>query len=136
MTTRRTIVKSGVKLAYVSPVVAASFKLNSRSSLAQGVVSGSCGDEFCCPAGGTVLTACDPNNANCYCYLTTEGDYACHEGGQFCTQYGTCTHDSDCPGGTHCSATPGVCEGYCIRGCGAVAGEMPADAGERSPVRQ
>src|SRR5215213_9906520 len=42
--TRRTVVKSGVKLAYVAPIVAASFRLSEMRVRAQVVIS-----DFVCP---------------------------------------------------------------------------------------
>jgi len=46
-TTRRTVVKTGMRLAYAAPVVAASYKLSAMSARAQ-AVSGGCETTFCC----------------------------------------------------------------------------------------
>jgi len=52
--TRRTIVKTGTKLAYAAPVVAASMKLGARSAGAQDTVSGGVGNPgFCGHSIGT-----------------------------------------------------------------------------------
>src|SRR4051812_19146653 len=47
-TTRRTVVKTGVKLAYVAPIVAASFRLSEMRARAQAVISVVCPPNLIC----------------------------------------------------------------------------------------
>ena len=127
-TTRRTVVKTGVKIAYAAPIVAASFKL---STVRASHVSGGC-DGVCC-ADTATFTSCGAGG--CYCFQTTEGTTACHLGGQSCTLIGPCTTSSDCPNGTHCSAES-FCPGTCLRGCDdAYSAAASGDGEASSPVR-
>lgn len=102
-TTRRSIVKTGVKLAYSAPLVAVTFKLGTRHAGAQTVVSPG-GEEGCFHSvggsdGGGCMSACANSAA---------GD-ECGGAGNLCD--GTDV-DSDDPSGQ------GPCQDYCPVGQG------------------
>ena len=111
-TTRRTIVKTGAKLAYAAPLVAASFKLSSRGagaavSFELCKVDGSCDNQN--------NTCGDAIGEFCGCLPTTEsGDSS------FCIQHGpcgqTCASSSECPSGTRCVES--CCGFACQNACG------------------
>jgi hypothetical protein len=136
-TTRRTVVKTGAKLAYVAPLVAASFKL-SDTARANHLISGQPCVGVCCPPGSGDLGTCSgQTSANCYCVATTEGSSACHEGGQSCAAIGACTSSAQCPSGSHCSASASICQGFCVRDCSGTVATFgtASSAGETSPTR-
>ena len=137
-TTRRTIVKTGAKIAYVAPVVAASFKLSALNVSAQaaspGGVAGTClagqdscnGADFVCNGGGPT--------GRCFCTSTTEGGLLC---GNFdrgsCSGYQSCTASTQCPAGEVCAPGPDCCGGICLTVCPAGATGVDTAVGEGPP---
>ena len=124
---RRTIVKTGAKLAYAAPLVAASFRLSSGAVGAQTVSPGICTFGFNC--GDNInffICGTDPRgvSSQCNCYETGGGAaVAC--GARVCiTNGGTCTNNTDCPDGSFCSVNTCCGDGACIPYCGgpAIAG--------------
>ena len=115
-TTRRTVVKTGAKLAYAAPLVAASFKLAELKTIAQtasGVQDPVCiGTRDGCNSGG-----CGPGGS-CICTVTPEGGVFCFS--QFCGP--ACTSSAQCVDGNGvqnglCSTNTGGCcngQGDCI----------------------
>src|SRR5687768_567719 len=116
-TTRRTIVKTGAKLAYVAPIVAASFKVSAINALAQ-VSPPTCPPNLICnereaPCGEDVDGVCsnvvsvDPTSCIC-------GNDSCGP---------ACETDSDCqtyaPGSICQAPDTGCCGQTCIAPCGA-----------------
>jgi hypothetical protein len=87
-TTRRTIVKTGVKLAYAVPIVAASFKLSARGVGA--LSAGNCTPENNYCTGSFAACGSDPD---CICSNTSVG-IVCHH--LPCATCSTCTSDADC----------------------------------------
>ena len=82
-TTRRTIVKTGTKVAYAAPLVAVSFKLSGQGV---GAISG---DDGCSPSSGQTCgsyEACGTTPAGnpCVCHQTVANTTVCGA-------YGTCT---------------------------------------------
>ena len=111
-TTRRTVVKTGAKIAYAAPIVAASFKLTSMTAAAQ-AVSGSCTN---------VIGACNvPANgcngdASCACFRTIDGSSACIQFNVCCAGCKTCSSNADCGSGCACVADTclgNVCQPLC-----------------------
>jgi hypothetical protein len=118
-TSRRTIDKTGAKLAYAAPLVAASMRMHSAS--ANGVVSG----PPTCAAGEAL------DDGRCFlaypnCGSCGVGFYGVAAGGSdinFCTPtYPTggqsCSHTADCPAGQWCAIVDGV-NLFCVPGCNA-----------------
>jgi len=99
-TTRRTIVKTGVKLAYAVPLVAATFKMApgvSAQSLSPACLADTCED-------GQILAFCGPNS-DCLCLNGSAGT--------------ECVEDAFCADLEPCTATGG-CEAeglVCVTGC-------------------
>ena len=94
-TTRRTVVKTGAKLAYAAPILAASFKLSGRSALA---VSGlDCGTPTRC--GAPSFGSC-PNN--CFCASNADGGEDCVIGGVPAGGLVTCSSGAGCQPGQVC----------------------------------
>jgi len=119
-TTRRTIVKTGAKLAYAAPVLAASFRLSQMGAMAA-VISGKCPPNLICnereaPCGKDAFGVCSNvvsvNPASCIC-----GNDACGP---------DCTTDGDCqtyaPGSICQAPDTGCCGQTCIAPCGAFDG--------------
>jgi hypothetical protein len=129
-TTRRTVVKTGVKLAYVTPIVAASFTL--RDANAQAPISPGnqpceafvCGNPLCVERGPDILDRCacfelteDPGNGLCL------GDFPCDG-------VSTCNTTADCPSGSTCVTN--TCCGLGVQLC-APACPDPTDSRSRRP---
>ena len=112
-TTRRIVVKTGAKLAYAAPLVAASFKLTSASVLA---VSGfDCGTPSRCGA---------PSFGNCpgvcACVTDADGGEACVFAGVPPTGIVPCASGADCAAEQTC--VPNTCFGtVCADPCLATA---------------
>ena len=88
-TTRRAVVKTGAKLAYAAPLVAASFKLTGRGAAAA-VSQLDCGQDVC--NDGFPGTCAGQDDPTCFCFTKVDGTSAC--GG-----YGSCAacdSDDDC----------------------------------------
>lgn len=110
--TRRTVVKTGAKLAYAAPFVAASFKLSAGRVLA---ADGECTAGENCEAGETVN--CGPDDV-CACVANVDGGFACVE--RICS-FTECTTGADCDSGL-CISAPGCCgdpNPFCGTPCGA-----------------
>jgi hypothetical protein len=107
-TSRRTIVKTGVKLAYAAPLVAASFKLTSIGAAAQGASPAACAPpRSACSNDGPF--GCQ-GNAACSCAATPEGTTACFTWNATCNDtVTTCTSSADCD--THCACIADTCIG-------------------------
>jgi hypothetical protein len=130
-TTRRTVVKTGAKLAYIAPAVAASFKLSASSVGAQGASPVGC-DRFNC---GTTIDFCQDDlrcemfsRPACVCTGSLEGSEFC---GDWCFACGAgtgqgCTSSDSCPASWHCATT--CCGNYCIPPCGTLADANSADS--------
>ena len=131
-TTRRTVVKTGAKIAYVAPAVAASFKMSAMSAGAQRASPVAGCEQFNC---GTVIDFCNEdvfcalfNRPACVCTDSLEGTELC---GDWCFACGAgtgqgCTSSRTCPTGWHCTTT--CCGNYCIPPCGTLAGDAFGDA--------
>jgi hypothetical protein len=111
-TSRRTIVRTGVKMAYAAPIVAATMKLSAQSGFAASIgpnecsKGGVCADAATC--GGTVST--------CACFFTREGNTRCFVGEFSCGQFPECPPDGGaCPSGSACAAT--CCGQSCVPLC-------------------
>ena len=104
-TTRRTVMKTGAKLAYAAPVVAASFKLSTHNSVAISGVT-SCSNPFdpvaCALAPGD-CRGCLVGDECCpaICTVSAEGDNFCI-GGQPNPAFDGCTGSGVCPAGSRC----------------------------------
>lgn len=118
--TRRTVVKTGARLAYAAPLVAASFKL-SASALAQEALSaatcngGTCGD----------LEGCGDDSGKCYCFATDIGGF-CHRC-QSCDTVKPCSANSDCSPGSICSDNNCCGVSVCMQPCAETAGSPTDD---------
>jgi hypothetical protein len=130
-TTRRTVVKTGVKLAYTAPLVAASFKLSAMTALA--AVSG--GGGVCSPPSST-CSAEGPSgcsgNALCSCGATVDGTTACFQWNVVGTG-GSCSVGDPCPSGEACIAATcvgDICQPLCAAG---ESGFAIASAPEQGP---
>ena len=108
-TTRRAVLRTGVRLAYAAPVVAASMRLSAGSAGAQ--VSGPV-----CPGGHILLNGGCFEIANAGCGATCLGVSGAVEGSSsFLCVIGTsrlCTTSADCPAGEACAAGA-VCVAPC-----------------------
>jgi hypothetical protein len=129
-TTRRTIVKTGVKLAYTAPIVAASFKL--RNASAQAAMSGGgnqpcqtfvCGNGPCAERG----------DIDCFCFELTEdpGKGLCLSD-FLCDSVSPCDTTADCPSGSTCVTN--TCCGQGVQLC-APACPDPADSRSRRALK-
>jgi hypothetical protein len=116
-TTRRTIVKTGAKLAYVAPLVAASFKVSAINALAQ-VSPPTCPPNLICnereaPCGedadGVCSNVVSVDPTSCIC-----GNDSC---GPACETDGDC--QSYAPGSICQAPDTGCCGQTCIAPCGA-----------------
>ena len=102
---RRVIVKTGAKLVYAAPLVAASMKVGAAS--AQTVSTGN-PDPECQGATCASLQNC-AGSLDCFCFQTSEGGGYCAVS-TACAPLQTCPNgQSDCPAGTIC--TPNTCCG-------------------------
>ena len=108
---RRTVIKTGVKLAYVAPVLAASFKL--RNVSAQGAVTGNPNPE-CRGARCGTFTPCSTNNVDCVCTTTTSGGGFCVPGSTQCNTLVPCGRDGSCPAGSLCAVDTCCIDPVCI----------------------
>jgi len=102
-TTRRTVVKTGVKLAYAAPLVGASMKLGDHSAsavstftcppnLVCGVVQAPCGSDVsgvCSSVRGVEATSCICGNDVCGPACSTDADCQSHAPGSICQAPGT-----------------------------------------------
>jgi hypothetical protein len=115
--TRRTIVKTGAKLAYAAPLVAASFRLSKMSAAAQ--AASLIPDRACeNPAVCAVITESCPAGCNSINPLCTQ------EGTKHCTKGSLtdpCLDSSDCPVGQVCLRiscfAPGSPTSFCQQVC-------------------
>jgi hypothetical protein len=129
-TTRRTVVKTGVKIAYAAPIVAASFKLSAHGASAAVSGNGDCfGSDKACQ-GDPNFTFCQTDvycatfgRPACICSKDTEGNFSCSD---TCNFTNTCTTSKDCSGNY-------VCKPYCgVNLCSAPCGEAGASMTEVS----
>jgi hypothetical protein len=128
-TTRRTIVRTGTKLAYAAPLMAASIKLSGAGASAD-VVSGSCTAEnnYCTNAqvgtcGSSPDCICSNTSLGIFCHhLTCAACFACSSDAD-CQAIGltnaTCVPNDDCCGASSC-LTP--CDSSCEGGTGVSVG--------------
>ena len=132
-TTRRTIVKTGAKLAYAAPLVAATTRLDAAK--AQTLSPGN-PDPECQGAQCAVLQNC-AGSSSCFCFQTSAG-------GGYCAVSTSCSGLTSCPNGqsdcaageictpnTCCGAT-GVCQPLSLH-CVSGASLEFASAGVRGP---
>ena len=133
-TTRRRVLKTGVKLAYAAPLVAATMKVSAHGSLA--AVSG-----FTCPPNlvcGGVQAPCGSDASGPCSSVRSVDDVSCICGNDSCGP--TCTTDADCQAyaaGAICQAPgTGCCGQACIAPCGAfdTARLSRASTGSNPPV--
>jgi hypothetical protein len=116
-TTRRTVVKTGVKLAYATPIVAASFRLSQMRASAQAAVSG-----FVCPPNlicGVQQQPCGEDaDGRCSSVRSVEAQ-SCICGNDNCGP--ACGTDDDCqsyaPGAICQAPGTGCCGQVCIAPC-------------------
>ena len=119
ITTRRTITKTGVKLAYAAPVLAASMRLSAGGA---GAVSpgGTC---FTFTCGQTTPCFDQPAGFDCWCFETVENPGVGKCVSDFFCGGPTCASDADCGGGTCvtntcCGSGVQVCAPPCVAGAG------------------
>src|SRR5689334_12378709 len=95
--TRRTIMKTGAKFAYATPMVAASFRLSAGGA---GAVSAT----PCSLVDATCVQSIDEcvGSPGCYCRPTTEGDTFCSPAIS-CGAFGYCNTSADCQPGDRCT---------------------------------
>ena len=103
-TTRRTLVKTGVKIAYGTPLVAAAFKLSTSSAQGQ-LISGECTAGDNCDTGQFTLCGAD---LFCACTVDVDGGFACVV--PVCTDL-ACATGTDCASGI-CISAQGCCTGF------------------------
>ena len=117
-TSRRTFLKTGTKLAYAAPVIAASMSLNHAAAQDCAVGQDSCnGPDF--PCG---------ENPLCFCSSDTEGRTFCAQfTGGFCDSYQKCAISEDCPSGQRCAPGPDCCNGICLSPCAAALSPTTAE---------
>lgn len=101
--TRRAVVKTGAKIAYGTPLVAAAFKLSTSNVHGQ-LISPECTAGDNCITGE--FTTCG-GDLFCACVTDVDGGFACVL--PICTDEG-CTTGADCASGT-CITAPGCCSG-------------------------
>ena len=120
-TTRRTVVKTGAKIAYAAPIVAASFKLTAMGASA---VSGErCQKDAAC-AGASVCS-----NGTCACFLSDGNTGFCFAREFSCGEFPvTCTTSATCPPGYACAQT--CCGQTCVPVCGNTTFEAEAAAAD------
>ena len=95
--TRRTIVRTGAKLAYVAPLVAVTFKLTgSHASAASG------SNPECRGADCATFTPCS-TNSDCVCVDGGSAGGFCVPGSTSCGVVGPCGSDGSCPAGSFCA---------------------------------
>jgi len=114
-TTRRTIVKTGAKLAYAAPVLAASFRLSQMGAMA--AVSGNvCPPNLVC---GVQPEQCGEDASGVCSNVRSVEAVTCICGNDACGP--TCTTDGDCqtyaPGSICQAPGTGCCEQRCIAPC-------------------
>jgi hypothetical protein len=115
-TSRRAVLRTGAKLAYAAPVVAASIKLAEQATGAQVSPAACLAGENCATGLGV---SCDVNQ-QCACSQDVDGGFACAE--RICTSL-PCSIGSDCDSGL-CISVPGCCgndDSFCAIPCGALA---------------
>jgi hypothetical protein len=128
-TTRRTVVKTGVKLAYVAPIVAASFRLSEMRIRAQVVIS-----DFVCPPNlvcGIQNEPCGEDASGVCSSVRSVEAQSCICGNDACGP--TCSTDDDCQefaAGAICQA-PGT--GCCGQACIAPCHAFDSTSARRSP---
>jgi len=115
-TTRRTVVKTGVKLAYVAPIVAASFRLSEMRARAQAVISVVCPPNLIC---GVQQEPCGEDADGVCSSVRSVEAQSCICGNDACGP--TCSTDDDCQefaAGAICQAPDtGCCGQACIAPC-------------------
>jgi hypothetical protein len=111
--TRRTVVRTGAKLAYAAPVVAASFRLESSRALAY--LSGECSETG---------QLCGGENVSCSCTRSSNNSLICANDAYFCDDSTgqSCNSDADCEQligtGWFChDASAGFCGQICLPKC-------------------
>jgi hypothetical protein len=116
-TTRRTIVKTGVKLAYVAPVVAVSFRVSEMRARAQVVIS-----DFVCPPNlicGVQQEPCGEDADGVCSSVRSVEVQSCICGNDNCGP--ACSTDDDCqsyaPGAICQAPGTGCCGQACIAPC-------------------
>jgi hypothetical protein len=125
-TTRRTIVRTGVKLAYGAPLVAASMKIGALDASAQrvsitcppnlvcGVIQAPCGEDesgVCSSVKSVDVNSCICGNDNCGPTCSTDADCQAYAAGAICQAPGT-----------------GCCGQTCIAPCEAFDGQVQSDS--------
>jgi hypothetical protein len=121
-TTRRTIVRTGAKLAYAAPLVAATMKLGAEGAGAQVQASPVCRPGASCTSVGE-LVPCD--GSNCFCVRTFSGSSACVEN---VFGSGACPDTGQCPDGEVC--IPDTCFGdLCLPLCSGSDSLLPPENG-------
>jgi hypothetical protein len=116
-TTRRTVVKTGVKLAYAAPVVAASFRLSQMRARAQVAIS-----DFVCPPNlicGVQQEPCGEDASGVCSSVRSVEAQSCICGNDACGP--ACSTDDDCqayaPGAICQAPDTGCCGQACIAPC-------------------
>jgi hypothetical protein len=118
-TSRRTIAKTGAKLAYAAPVVAATMQLSGQMGAAASPIH-ECNEGVIC--GQVTGSGCGDG---CNCTTSTSGSRTCYQITNPCPTQ-SCTSDSDCGAGSFCQAAgTGCCGQVCFPHC-AGAGSVDA----------
>jgi hypothetical protein len=103
--TRRTVVRTGAKLVYAAPIVAASFKVSAVNAFAVISTPSTCGPT--CESQGDCHCATDDQTGTDVC-VTTECFVSSHFG---------CAQGDPCPGGSFCVVDKELT--ICAVSCGA-----------------
>jgi hypothetical protein len=130
-TTRRTIVKTGVKLAYAAPLVAGTIKLSAMNAGAQRV-SVVCPPNLIC---GVAQAPCGQDASGVCSSVKSVDVNSCICGNDACGP--DCTSDAECqtshgPGSICQAPGTGCCGQACIAPCGFDAAFLLAGAGSNS----
>jgi hypothetical protein len=129
-TTRRTIVRTGAKLAYAAPLVATSLKLSAMNVAATHSPGHVACETFVCGNPRGLCT--EPGSLDvCACFELTEdpGNGLCL--GDFpCSSDSACNTTADCPSGSTCVTN--TCCGLGVQLC-APACPAPTDSRSRRP---
>lgn len=127
-TTRRTIVKTGAKIAYAAPLVAASFKL--QSAMAQSISNQ---HPECVGATCASFIQCSSSNGDCVCITTPVGGF-CVPGSTSCSIIGPCDANNACPDGSVCAIDTCCIDPVCVPT--SLTGQCPLGDAGGADVRQ
>lgn len=139
VTTRRTIVRTGARLAYAAPAVAVTMKLTASGAGAVSHAECQGSDVVCIGAPGFAFCTSDicekfaPQPA-CACSKDTEGNFSCSDICFFSGSRPNCVSSSDCQeAGNVCKEFCGGVR-YCVAPCGSNANGLNSAEGGANPI--